>query len=574
MTEIEALPRRELFFGLVVPLGVEKETVSKVLRRSLKHAQYDLKPVKISKWLQKYAKENNDIDNVPELERKELLMNVGDDLRRRWDEYRGGNDHRGEAAALIAIARIWEWRAKLNKQRGIIPGDGQPIEQYALESVAYLIDSIKHPDELDALRRVYGPAFISIGVYAPPDSRRAALELDTDDEDDSAQIDRLMDRDSAGVKLGQRVGEAFFNTDFIIDASQDPTQLRAELDRLVELLFGNVYLTPRPDEYGMFLAKAAQVRSGSLARQIGAAIMRDDGSVIACGTNEVAKPLIGGQYWPEDDKQYAGRDMLYDPEDHDDPRDSSDWFRGRMLDDVLTLLGDAGMLVDDIAKLSHEDRLKQLYYAKDGALKRALIKDNIDYIRAVHAEAAAIIDAGRHGVALLGTTLHSTTFPCHECARHIVAAGIKEVVYLEPYPKSGTKRLYRDSIAIDPSSPDNKRVTFRTFRGVAPPRYLEFFTLGQRERKDDDGRPVKFEIEKRAPSLPYYTPTARIVSQSESTWIGIFTEFTGIIAAEGGLNGRSQAAPDHRDGATSDQDGATVHAREATTPPRAATTNS
>ncbi|MDN3612645.1 hypothetical protein QWZ16_23945 [Vibrio ostreicida] len=33
--------------------------------------------------------------------------------------------------------------------------------------------------------------------------------------------------------------------------------------------------------------------------------------------------------------------------------------------------------------------------------------------------------------------LNSTVrlFPCHNCAKHIVASGIKRVVYVEPYPK-------------------------------------------------------------------------------------------------------------------------------------------
>jgi deoxycytidylate deaminase len=45
--------------------------------------------------------------------------------------------------------------------------------------------------------------------------------------------------------------------------------------------------------------------------------------------------------------------------------------------------------------------------------------------------------------------LFSTTFPCHMCARHIVSAGIKRVVFLEPYPKSYAEELYADSITFD-----------------------------------------------------------------------------------------------------------------------------
>src|SRR3974377_740241 len=52
----------------------------------------------------------------------------------------------------------------------------------------------------------------------------------------------------------------------------------------------------------------------------------------------------------------------------------------------------------------------------------------IEFSRAVHAEMEAIISVARTGKAgLMGGTIFSTTFPCHNCARHIVAAGIKRV---------------------------------------------------------------------------------------------------------------------------------------------------
>ena len=42
--------------------------------------------------------------------------------------------------------------------------------------------------------------------------------------------------------------------------------------------------------------------------------------------------------------------------------------------------------------------------------------------------------------------MYVTTFPCHNCAKHIIAAGLERVVYLEPYPKSRAKTLYDEDI--------------------------------------------------------------------------------------------------------------------------------
>jgi dCMP deaminase len=60
-------------------------------------------------------------------------------------------------------------------------------------------------------------------------------------------------------------------------------------------------------------------------------------------------------------------------------------------------------------------------------------------IRTQHAEANAIAFSAKHGIALDGSTLHTTLSPCLACAKIIINAGIKEVVYNE---------LYRDDSPI------------------------------------------------------------------------------------------------------------------------------
>ena len=52
---------------------------------------------------------------------------------------------------------------------------------------------------------------------------------------------------------------------------------------------------------------------------------------------------------------------------------------------------------------------------------------------AVHAEQNAISDAARRGVSLNGCTAYITHFPCVNCAKLLVAAGIAKVKYLHDY---------------------------------------------------------------------------------------------------------------------------------------------
>lgn len=54
---------------------------------------------------------------------------------------------------------------------------------------------------------------------------------------------------------------------------------------------------------------------------------------------------------------------------------------------------------------------------------------NPEDCRAIHSEADAISKAARDGVVLEGATIFVTRYPCEACARLIVSAGIKKVVY-------------------------------------------------------------------------------------------------------------------------------------------------
>lgn len=77
-------------------------------------------------------------------------------------------------------------------------------------------------------------------------------------------------------------------------------------------------------------------------------------------------------------------------------------------------------------------------------------------------------------------TLYTTTFPCHNCARHIVAAGISKVYYIEPYEKSLALELHSDSITI---TGEENKVEFLQYEGMGPDKVLKLFH-NSIERKD------------------------------------------------------------------------------------------
>jgi deoxycytidylate deaminase len=92
---------------------------------------------------------------------------------------------------------------------------------------------------------------------------------------------------------------------------------------------------------------------------------------------------------------------------------------------------------------------------------------------------AAIADAAKRGISVAEHVLYVTTFPCHHCARHIVATGLRRVVYIAPYAKSLAGELHGDAICIDPADDDEHRreITFEPFVGVGPSRFLDLFEM-------------------------------------------------------------------------------------------------
>lgn len=264
---------------------------------------------------------------------------------------------------------------------------------------------------------------------------------------------------------GQNVRDAFPLGDVFIDATTRDA-CETTLRRFIRLLFGNNRITPTHDEYGMYLAKSASLRSSDLSRQVGAAIFRPSGEVITLGCNEVPK-AGGGTYWTGDP---------VDKRDFVEGFDPNDQRKTELLADVIDRLKKSKHLSDKLMSMDdpYEICKTLLEERGDDSIRESEIMDILEFGRIIHAEMSAISDAARKGLAVQDATLYCTTFPCHICAKHIVAAGIARVVFLEPYPKSYAFQLHRDSIDVESKSGSGK-VNFNAFIGVSPFRYRDLF---------------------------------------------------------------------------------------------------
>jgi deoxycytidylate deaminase len=284
------------------------------------------------------------------------------------------------------------------------------------------------------------------------------------------------------------VQKTFQKADLFISATA-PDESTEAVRRFIELIFGHPFHTPTREEFGMCMAQSAALRSSSLGRSVGAAILTDEGDVVSVGTNEVPR-FGGGQYWPGD--RPDGRTFVVG-------YDSSDRIRRQMFADLLRRLHVDRVWVAGHGESADIEALHRVLDSLDldstvnrilssDTIRKASVLDVIEYGREVHAEMAALTDAAKRGVSVRGCVLYCTTFPFHDCARLIVSAGIRRVVYIEPYPKSRVAELYEDSIGLaDRRTELGNRVRFEPFVGISPRRYFDLFSWVPRKAADLKG---------------------------------------------------------------------------------------
>lgn len=84
-------------------------------------------------------------------------------------------------------------------------------------------------------------------------------------------------------------------------------------------------------------------------------------------------------------------------------------------------------------------------------------EDNVTKPYVLHAEANAITKLARSENNSDGATLYVTASPCIECAKLIIQAGIKRVVYGEKYRlEDGINLLKRANIEVEYLNPDEE----------------------------------------------------------------------------------------------------------------------
>lgn len=453
----------ELVFGLVGPIGVDLDAVINSLEENLKSVGYKVEIIKITDIMIDTSIEI-DIDETSYFGKYKSLISYANAVRE--------NHSNASTLAGLAISKIRQLR------KSIVGSADKPSF-----NTAYIIRQFKRPEEISLLRKVYGRKFIQVSVFSGEKERKEYLvnkikNFDNSTKDNTTcetqaleliKIDFLEKEKS---DFGQKISDVFHLGDVFIEGNS-PSAIEKTTSRFILAFFGDNGISPTRAEYGMYISAAASLRSIDLSRQVGAAIFSSKGDIISMGCNEVPK-AFGGTYW-EDEEYVAFRDF-------EKGKDPNHQRKVNIFYDLIERMSEAKFLANRFSNKGVQSIIDELLTHQ--TVKESQIMDIIEFGRIIHAEMSALVDAARSGAQTSGGILYCTTFPCHLCAKHIVAAGIQKVVFLEPYPKSYAHDLHADSITFDREKADAK-VLFEPFIGISPRRYRDIFE--KNKRKDGNG---------------------------------------------------------------------------------------
>jgi len=148
--DFDGIQRPEFFFGLVAPIGTDLDHISSCLSAELEKVAYRSIEIKVSKLLHEFDAYKDLAKIQKEEERYSKHMEAGTAVCERFQT--------GDALAQIAVLRI-----RIERER-LLKGSRE-------HGRAYILNSLKRPDEVEFLRKVYGQAFILIGVNSHRDRR-------------------------------------------------------------------------------------------------------------------------------------------------------------------------------------------------------------------------------------------------------------------------------------------------------------------------------------------------------------------------------------------------------------------
>jgi deoxycytidylate deaminase len=323
-----------------------------------------------------------------------------------------------------------------------------------------VIDGIRNLGEVRWLRSALGDSFSLFALTADATVRfgRQGSGMSLEDFYELDQRDQGEDQD-----FGQQVNRCVDFADVLVPNSEELESWKIQQklgDRLADyaaLVEGELIRYPTPEEMLMNTAYAASHGSKCLKRQVGC-VIADGAEPLATGYNENPdglKPCI-------EQFETCYRDIVRHERFVELAQlDAKCPYCTAVIPEPLPLPWDCPKCGKSLGSAFFPDR----------AMK---------WCTALHAEERALLNSGSRN--LSGATLYTTTFPCMLCAEKIIHAGIREVIYIEPYPDAHGLILFGEAGA-----------TTKRFEGVRSRNFERYFS-GTQAEMEEEGKKKMLEI--------------------------------------------------------------------------------
>lgn len=342
-----------------------------------------------------------------------------------------------------------------------------------------VIDSIKNPYEAKYFKDRYS-AFFLVSINTTEEHKKRRLtskyhfpeklqnEIEQVESGANLETETLKIRYSLStVKDAQSIKEllefSFQNVKKCIEISdihiynprEEPENnniLNAQLMWYLSLMLHPGLFTPSSMERVMQIAFSAKVNSGCISRQVGAVVTDNNNSVRAIGWNDVAKGQV-----PCSLRSIDGLLHHFDPIVYSNFERNNDSFRinaQKKWDIIATHK-------ENLTGINIPNCFKDLKNETDK-------KGNQVHTRSLHAEENAFLQLSKYGsTGIEGGNLYTTASPCELCAKKAYQLGIKEIIFVDPYPGIARSHI----LEIGESSPN--LIQFRGAIGKAYHRLYE-----------------------------------------------------------------------------------------------------
>jgi len=343
----------------------------------------------------------------------------------------------------------------------------------AEEASFFVIDCLRNPNEVIYFRHRF-PNFYLVSIFANYKNRfhRRLKDLMVTDAIDTNQkcveqefeerdkLDSGNQNKTEKEKIyKQDVTKCVQLSDYTINNIEDRPDVEGfllnKLLRLVALIFSPGSTKPKKEEVYMNMAYAMAVKSNCICRQVGAVITGEDEYVVGAGWNDVACGEISCGLRPLCDLNAYLHKHIRDQLKNGKTRIERDYKKR-------------------IKKGYKQYPLDQTCFCFKDEKAKKKGQHQLEYCLALHAEENAVIQGSRiGGPGVRGGTIYTTAQPCTLCAKKIKQAGIRKVVYTDPYPKSDPN-IFMSNVELV------------QFEGVKPRAYIRLFmpSMDQKDWQD------------------------------------------------------------------------------------------